>query len=63
MIETEAEAEAIRLKGEAEAEAIAARARAEVEIMTKKAEAWRDYREAAVIDMILDSLPKVSQNS
>ncbi|KAI5730285.1 hypothetical protein M8J76_012030 [Diaphorina citri] len=60
MIEAEAEAEAIRLKGEAEAAAIAAKARAEVEIMTKKAEAWKDYREAAVIDMILESLPKVA---
>lgn len=60
MIEAEAEAEAMRLRGEAEAAAISAKARAEVEIMTKKAEAWKEYREAAVIDMILESLPKVA---
>lgn len=27
--------------------------------MAKKAEAWREYREAAMVDMLLDTLPKV----
>lgn len=27
--------------------------------MAEKAEAWREYREAAMVDMILDTLPKV----
>lgn len=28
--------------------------------MLKKAEAWREYREAAMVDMLLETLPKVS---
>lgn len=28
--------------------------------MSKKAEAWREYREAAMVDMLLEALPKVS---
>jgi flotillin len=27
--------------------------------MSKKAEAWREYREAAMVEMLLDTLPKV----
>lgn len=50
----------IRIRGEAEAFAIAAKAKAEAEQMSKKAEAWREYREAAMVDMLLDTLPKVS---
>lgn len=49
----------IRIRGEAEAFAIAAKAKAEAEQMAKKAEAWREYREAAMVDMLLDTLPKV----
>ena len=49
-----------QVRGEAEAFAIEAKARAEAEQMTKKADAWRDYQEAAMVDMLLDTLPKVS---
>lgn len=49
----------IRIRGEAEAFAISAKAKAEAEQMAKKAEAWREYREAAMIEMLLDTLPKV----
>lgn len=28
--------------------------------MSKKAEAWREYREAAMIDMLLETLPKIA---
>lgn len=28
--------------------------------MSKKSEAWREYREAAMVDMLLETLPKVS---
>lgn len=45
--------------GEAEAYAIEAKAKAEAEQMAKKAEAWKEYKEAAMIDMFLDVLPKV----
>ncbi|XP_078687258.1 flotillin-1-like isoform X3 [Branchiostoma floridae x Branchiostoma belcheri] len=59
LMEAEADAEAVRLKGEAEAYAIEAKAKAEAEQMAKKADAWRDYQEAAMVDMVLETLPKV----
>lgn len=49
----------IKIRGEAEAFAISAKAKAEAEQMAKKAEAWREYREAAMVDMLLETLPKV----
>lgn len=49
-----------QIKGEAEAYAIEARAKAEAEQMAKKADAWKDYQDAAMIDMVLETLPKVS---
>ena len=27
--------------------------------MAKKADAWKDYQEAAMVDMVLETLPKV----
>jgi len=60
ILEAEAEAESIRVRGEAEAFAIEAKALAEAEQMTKKADAWRDYQEAAMVDMLLETLPKVA---
>jgi flotillin len=62
ILEAEAEAEALRVRGEAEAFAIEAKARAEAEQMAKKADAWKDYKEAAMVDMLLDTLPKVQLN-
>ncbi|XP_059483288.1 flotillin-1-like isoform X2 [Neocloeon triangulifer] len=59
VLEAEAEAESVRVRGEAEAFAIEAKARAEAEQMAKKADAWKEYKEAAMIDMLLDSLPKI----
>ena len=59
IMESEAEAEAEILRGEAEAFAIEARAKAEAEKMAKKADAWKEYKEAAMLDMMLDSMPKV----
>ncbi len=65
------ESEAIRLTGEAEADADKAKglARADVireqgyseaEANTKKAEAWKEYTQAAVIQQIIDALPEVA---
>lgn len=59
ILEAEAEAEALRVRGEAEAFAVEAKARAEAEQMAKKADAWKDYKEAAMVDMLLGTLPKV----
>ena len=50
---------ALQVKGEAEAFAIEAKARAEAEQMAKKADAWKDYQDAAMVDMVLETLPKV----
>lgn len=60
IMEAEAEAEAKILKGEADAFAIEAKAKAEAEKMAKKADAWKEYKEAALLDMMLEALPKVS---
>ncbi|XP_030853232.1 flotillin-1 [Strongylocentrotus purpuratus] len=60
MLEAEAEAESIRVKGEAEAYAIEQKAKAEAEQMAKKADAWKDYQDAAMVDMVLDVLPKIA---
>ncbi|XP_041370597.1 flotillin-1-like isoform X2 [Gigantopelta aegis] len=60
VMEAEAEAESVRMKGEAEAFAIEAKARAEAEQMAKKADAWKDYQDAAMVDMVLETLPKVA---
>lgn len=50
----------IRIEGEAKAFAIRAKAEAEAEQLAKKAEAWKEYKEAAMVDMLLDTLPKVA---
>jgi len=47
------------MKGEAEAFAIEAKAKAESEQMCKKADAWKEYEDAAKIEMMLDIIPKV----
>nr|XP_012228258.1 PREDICTED: flotillin-1 isoform X1 [Linepithema humile] len=60
VMEAEAESEAIKIRGEAEAFAIEAKAKAEAEQMAKKAAAWNEYKSAAMIDMMLDTLPKVA---
>ncbi|XP_015914725.1 flotillin-1 isoform X1 [Parasteatoda tepidariorum] len=60
IMEAEAEAEAIRLRGEAEAFAVEAKAKAEAEQMAKKADAFKEYRDAAMVDMVLDTLPKIA---
>lgn len=60
IMEAEAEAEAIALKGDAEAFAIECKAKAEAEQMAKKADAWKEYKEAAMVDMMLQTLPKIA---
>ena len=60
VLEAEAEAEAMTLRGEAEAFAIEAKAKAEAEQMAKKADAWNEYGKAAIVDMMLQTLPKVA---
>ncbi len=65
----EAEAESIRIKGQAEAEATklkgeatALAMKAEAEALREKAEAYKQYKEAAMVQMIVDKLPEIAKN-
>lgn len=49
----------MQLRGEAESFAIEAKAKAEAEQMAKKADAFKEYKDAAMVDMFLETLPKV----
>jgi len=60
ILEAEAEAESIRIQGEAKAYAIEQRAQAEAEQMRMKAKAWQQYSDAAMVDMVLKTLPHVA---
>jgi flotillin len=55
-----AESEAVRAEGDAQAAAINAMGEAEAEAMTKKAEAFARYNDAAVLQMLVETLPKVA---
>ncbi|RXN05667.1 flotillin-1-like protein [Labeo rohita] len=61
IMEAEAEAESIRMRGEAEAFALEAKGRAEAEQMAKKAEAFKQYKEGAMVDMLLEKLPLMAE--
>ncbi|MFK0294625.1 flotillin family protein [Streptomyces sp. NPDC090442] len=52
-------AEAVRLEGESEAAALAAKGAAEAEAMQKKADAFAEYGDAAVLQMLMEVLPQV----
>lgn len=54
-----AEAERIKRIGEAEAYAVEAVGRSEAESMKMKAAAFKQYGEAAITAMVLESLPQV----
>lgn len=57
-----AQAEVISAKGRAEAEAIKAAGLAEAEAMLKKAEAYKQYNDAAVAQMIIEKLPEIASS-
>jgi flotillin len=52
-------ADAVRIEGEADAAAIAAKGSAEAEAMQKKADAFAQYGDAAVLQMLVEVLPSV----
>lgn len=58
-----AEAERIKRIGEAEAYSVEAVGKAEAESMKLKAQAYKQYGEAAIMSMVLESLPQVDQFS
>ena len=47
------------MRGEAEAFAVEAKGRAEAQQMAKKAEAFNEYKEGAMVDMLLEKIPLV----
>lgn len=55
-----ADSEKVRLIGEAEASAIEAVGKAEAEKMRLKAAAYKQYGEAAIVSLLLDTLPKMA---
>jgi flotillin len=57
-----AEAEAQKAKGLAEAAVILAQGEAMAEAMRKKAEAWQQYGEAAIVQTIAELLPQLAKN-
>lgn len=57
----EGQAAATRARGTAEAEIIRAKGEAEAQAMEKKAEAWQGYNQAAVMEMVIKSLPELAQ--
>jgi flotillin len=57
----EAEADATKAKGLAQADVIREQGLAEAQAMEKKAEAWQQYNQAAVIQQLIDSLPEVAR--
>jgi len=60
--EAEGKAEASRLEGKAEAEKLRDLGSAEAEAMLKKAEAWGQYNQAAILDSYLKILPELAKN-
>lgn len=55
-----AEGERIRKIGAAEAFAISAVGKADAEKMRLKAQVYRDYKDAAVMSMVVEALPKIA---
>ncbi|MCC6442103.1 MAG: flotillin family protein [Armatimonadetes bacterium] len=55
-----AEAEAAKAKGLAGADVVQATGYAEAEAMAKKAEAWKQYNEAAITQLFLEKLPEIA---
>jgi flotillin len=55
-----AEADAVRAEGDAQASATLAAGQAEATAMEKKAEAFAQYNQAAVLQMLVEILPKVA---
>jgi flotillin len=54
------QADAIKARGLAEADVIRAQGFSEAEAMEKKAEAWKQYNQAAIIQQLIEALPEVA---
>ena len=56
-----AEADKLRALGEAEAQVAKQKLLAEAEGLQKKAEAWKQFNDAAMMNMVVDKLPELAQ--
>ena len=56
-----AQADVIRATGESEANIIALKGAAEAEAMMKKASSWKEYNEAAVLQLLITTLPEIAK--
>lgn len=56
-----AEADVIRAKGLTQAEVIQAQGFAEAQATSKKADAWQQYTQAAILQQLLDKLPELAR--
>jgi flotillin len=56
-----AQADVIRATGTSEAEIIALKGASEAEAMAKKANSWKEYNQAAVLQLILQALPELAK--
>ncbi len=59
--EAKGKSEALKLEGLAEADRIKAKGLAEAEAMTRKAQAWEKYNQAAVLEMYIKALPELAR--
>jgi flotillin len=59
-LQGQGEADATKAKGLAQADVIKATGFAEAQAMEKKAEAWQMYNQAAIIQQLIEALPKVA---
>jgi flotillin len=59
MVEAEGRASAIRAQGDAEAEVIFKKGDAEARAMNVKAEAYKEYNQAAVVDRLITGMPEL----
>jgi flotillin len=55
-----AEADASKARGLAEADVIQAQGFAEAEAMKRKAAAWQEYNQAAIIQQLIEAMPKIA---
>ena len=60
-LEAKGKAAGIRLYGAAEAEAIGAKGKAEADAMQRKAEAWKQYTDAGLAEMVIRQLPELAR--
>ncbi len=56
-----AEAEANKARGIAQADVIRAQGLSEAEAMSKKSEAWKEYNQAAIAQMLIEKLPEIAR--